>query len=330
MIVPISKAFFCTNEMKRAMEGYGDIIFLDGTYKLLNLELTLMLFLVEDGSTHSEIVGVALLQQEDKISFEWLNKTFRSVHGKNSNNIRCIMADKDLLERDVLKEVFPGIPIYICRYHALKSLALGFAKYTSSKAVKHDCLVVIEKMIYSKSQKAYDDLYKVLRKIATDEALEYFDCNWHSIYDEWTAFSMNCETLGNFTNNRLESINKHIKTVVKKRSSLVDFLDNFFIWIQSHNQENDTKTARALLKRPVLMDSIREDEESYLSILMPEPFAKVKAELKKTDSILLIKRSSDNNKRECVAKDNNVVLKVSPNSCECHFRACYGLALFLK
>lgn len=82
---------------------------------------------------------------------------------------------------------------------------------------------------------------------------------------------MKCGNLGNFTNNRLEAINKHIKTVVKKRSSLLEFLEKIFIWLQSHNNENDFKTAHALFKRPVVMLDISGDEKDYISFLMPEP-----------------------------------------------------------
>lgn len=297
--------------MKRAMTAYGEIVFLDSTYKLLNLDLTLMLFLVEDSSTHSEIVGVSLLLQEDRESFEWLNKVFKSVHGKSCDKIQCLMADKDLLERDVLKTVFPGIPIYICRYHALKSISRGFTNFkckckckcTMPKALRTDCLIVLEKMVYCKSQAAYDDLYLKLRDIAPDCAFQYFDTNWHNIQDEWSAFQMNCGNLGNYTNNRLESINKHIKTVVKKRSSLVDFLEKFFIWIQSHNHENDSKTAKALLKRSVVvMSFISDDEKQFMSILMPEPFEKIKFEMKQMKSVQLMKRSSEIEKQECLLK----------------------------
>lgn len=270
--------------MRKAMEAFGDMVCLDGTYKLLNLELTLMLFLVEDSCTHSEIVEVALLQYEDHESFEWLNKTFKSVHGKNCEKIMCLMADKDLLERDVLKEVFPGIPIYICRFHALKSFSKSFAKYVMSKSVNEECLRIVQNMVYCKTQQAYDDLYGQLSDIAPEKACKYFNSNWHNIKHEWKAFSMNVGNLGNFTNNRLESINKHIKTVVKKRSSLIDFLEKFFILVQSHNHENDAKTAKALLKRPNINSLISDNEKEYFTFLMPEPFEKIKYEMKKINS----------------------------------------------
>lgn len=88
-------------------------------------------------------------------------------------------------------------------------------------------------------------------------------------------------------------------------------------------QENDAKTAKSLLKRPVLMASISEDETNYFSLLMPEPCKQIEIELKYTKSIQLM--SSDNNRKECLLKEKNIVLKVSPDSCECNFRTSWML-----
>lgn len=72
----------------------------------------------------------------------------------------------------------------------------------------------------------------------------------------------------------------YIKTVVKKRSSLLEFLNKICLWIQSHNHENDFQAAKDLLKRPVIMSDMSDDEKEYISFLMPEPFAQVKLEMK--------------------------------------------------
>lgn len=167
-------------------------------------------------------------------------------------------------------KIFPGIPIYICRYHALRSLSRGFGKYTVSKTIRQEWLSIAEKMVFCKTQSEYDDLYNKLRDIAPKETFEYFNCNLHNIQKEWSAFHMTCGNLGNYTNNRLESINKHIKTVAKNRSSLLEFLETFFTWIQSNNHENDFQTANALLKLAtciVIMSDISDDEKQSVHII---------------------------------------------------------------
>ena len=95
----------------------GEISFLDSTYCLFKMDLTLMVFVVEDSGTRSEIAGVRLLVQGDRESSEWLAKRFRKAHEENIQKIQCIMADKDLNEREVLREVFQNVPLSVDPYN---------------------------------------------------------------------------------------------------------------------------------------------------------------------------------------------------------------------
>ena len=82
--------------------------------------MPLYLFIVEDSMGLSEIVGVALLVLEDRVTLSWLLEKLKS---ENSNHfkIRVFMADKDLNERHLIKEVFPNSKILICLFHTLRS-----------------------------------------------------------------------------------------------------------------------------------------------------------------------------------------------------------------
>ena len=51
-------------EMKPCLKNYPEILFLDATYKLLEIRLPVSLFLVEDSMGESEVIGVAILVEE--------------------------------------------------------------------------------------------------------------------------------------------------------------------------------------------------------------------------------------------------------------------------
>ena len=70
-----------------------------------------MIYIVENSGTRSEIAGVGLVVHENKKTFKWLNESFKNSHFENLNKVSCIMADKDLFERNVLKDIFENIPI---------------------------------------------------------------------------------------------------------------------------------------------------------------------------------------------------------------------------
>ena len=49
-----------------------EIVFIDATYKLLELGVPTYLLLCEDSNGQSEIVGVSLLVTEDATSMKWM------------------------------------------------------------------------------------------------------------------------------------------------------------------------------------------------------------------------------------------------------------------
>ena len=96
------RLFFQDGSMKQCFSSYSEIIFLDATYKLLQIGLPIYLLLCEDSNGLSEIVFVCLLVTEDKDNLQWMLEMFK----KNNpcwSQVRIVMADKDIGERDVIK-----------------------------------------------------------------------------------------------------------------------------------------------------------------------------------------------------------------------------------
>jgi len=70
--------FFQNNIMKNNFAAFPEIVFLDGTYKLLNFNGVVYLFLVEDSVESSEIAGVGILVVGSKtIYIDWLISSFK-------------------------------------------------------------------------------------------------------------------------------------------------------------------------------------------------------------------------------------------------------------
>ena len=66
--------------------------------------------------------------------------------------------------------------------------------------------------------------YQQLKESNLKQVIEYFDDSWQGIKEQWVEGLKReaCHNL-NCTNNRFESINQKIKSVVTKYSSLVIF-----------------------------------------------------------------------------------------------------------
>ena len=81
--------------------------------------------------------------------------------GSQWRNIRIIMADKDIGERQVLKESFPQAEVLICLFHALRSFRreVTCEKFGITSGQRTLCLEMIQKLAYANSTVEYDSIY---------------------------------------------------------------------------------------------------------------------------------------------------------------------------
>ena len=112
--------FFQDQEMKQVFSAYPQIIFVDATYKLLELRFPVYIILVEDGNGQSELAAVFLLLEETESSISVMVDAFKK-HNSKWDSVRVIMADKDMTERDVFAAAFPNSELLICLYHTFRS-----------------------------------------------------------------------------------------------------------------------------------------------------------------------------------------------------------------
>ncbi|XP_015112550.1 putative uncharacterized protein DDB_G0271982 [Diachasma alloeum] len=98
--------YFTTPDMKQSLAAWSEIVAIDGTYSLLDSDLTVMLMLVEDSNGASEIVAVCLLAAEDAPTVDWFLETFKNNNPEACANIKCFMSDKDHVGRPSLKKTF--------------------------------------------------------------------------------------------------------------------------------------------------------------------------------------------------------------------------------
>ena len=82
--------------------------------------------------------------------------------------------------------------------------------------------------------------------------LKYFDDQWHPIRKQWTmGMKYSTENFFNNTNNRLETLNAKLKSVISRYSSLETFVDKFFLILRVLRSEQDYQASLSTLKVPV-------------------------------------------------------------------------------
>ncbi|XP_036335427.1 protein FAR-RED IMPAIRED RESPONSE 1-like [Rhagoletis pomonella] len=302
--------------MRHSYTAWPEIVLIDGTYGLLDCNLTVMVMIVEDSNCSSEIAAVGLLAVEDEATVEWFISTFKENNGSVCTKTRCFMSDKDHTGRKVIKKIFydsekgTSPPVYICLFHTLQTFRRNITNISKEEMVK--ILTFVQRLAYSESKEEYDKVYKEFRKEVPSDVLDYYNDNWHGIIEEWVVFSMVEGNLMNRTNNRVESINQKLKQVIQKRSSLLEFLRSFFVYCDSHTNEIDSKAAKMFMKSKVYIKrgSIL---EKYSNFLTDGAFEHISDEIKRHEYVNITHVCEDG----CLIERRGTTLQVTKDFCSC-------------
>ena len=106
---------------------------------------------------------VCFLVTEDSDSLKWMIETFK-CRNSATNKIRVLMADKDIKERQVLKECLPHSSVLICLFHMLCSFRREIVceKMGITSGQRQSSLEIVQKMAYAATEEEYELLHDQL------------------------------------------------------------------------------------------------------------------------------------------------------------------------
>lgn len=308
--------FFQTEAMKSAARLWPEIFFIDATYKLTNINFSLMLMAVEDSDCQTRVAGACLLETEDAIVLEWCFSTFKDKNEEACANILNIMTDKDHTLRRVLRKVFPSAVLKLCLFHTQQTfgrqITTGKMHITTSE--RDVCLELLTKLAYSKSSDEYNFYYDKLCRKAPKLVLEYYNANWHNIVEDWVIGFMQVMTFLNYTNNRIEQLNAKVKDNVPLNSSLTNFFISFFEFLTSQNIERNAKTATNFTKTPSSA-TLDGDMKKFAAVLTENAMSYVKEDIRSSKYITFC--GTNPQEWECSTMQNKLTITSSITECNC-------------
>ena len=108
----------------------------------------------------------------------------------------------------------------LCLFHVLRTFRreIKSDKLGITQSERTLVLELLQKMAYATGEDQYLQFYDQLKGTNIKSVLEYFDTNWHCIRQQWVNGLKNDDiSFMNRTNNRVESINQKIKSVMSKQ-----------------------------------------------------------------------------------------------------------------
>ena len=218
---------------------------------------------------------------------------------QNSNNevarTRVVMADKDIKERDVLKECLPDAVILICLFHTLRSFRreISCEKMGITSGQRQLSLELVQKMAYSSTEEEYAKVHSEFQRDVPKIVKKYFEECWHPIRKEWVmGLKAESGSFLNTTNNRLESINGKLKQVISRHSSLEKF-ESFFTILATLRTERDHKAAVMFQKVKVQNFEQGSAESRYSELLTSYASSFVLNQLKMAPKVKKIREDGD-------------------------------------
>ena len=274
--------------MKNKFISFPELLLVDATYKLNNLRMPVFVQLIVDGNGESEIVSIYVAVIEEAETISALVRIFQN-HNPSWVKTKTILTDKDLVERKVYGDLFPGASLQLCLFHVLRSMKreIHCEKMGISLGQKNACLEIIQNIAYSFSDNEYERHLELLRGANVKPVTDFYMKCWHPIKEEWVlGLKQSCH-YGNQTTNRLESINQKIKQVVVKFSNLKTFFDDLSILISCLRQERDYRLSNLFMKHPVVPFTPDSAEARFMDLLTPYAFQIVLKQIEVSQKIYI-------------------------------------------
>lgn len=147
---------------------------------------------------------------------QWILDTFAKNNAR-STSIRVVM------ELSIVSKTF-GVPVLICLFHALKAFKMKLLKLKLPQKTARWAKECFQKMCYSSNEEEYLNNLNEFEQIGDQPLLNYFNTYWKPCHKDWVrCFKSVCGNYLNSTDNRLESFNGKLKSVIKPYSSMQSY-----------------------------------------------------------------------------------------------------------
>ena len=142
-----------------------------------------------------------------------------------------------------------------------------------------------------------------------------FDKNWLGIKHEWATCYKNSQfTLGELTNNRLESMNGKVKSVCSRFASLDTFFTEFFAVLRVlRGERTHSHIMQCVMTRATPDVSLSADDMQYSDHVTPFAYSQIRKQLLLRDSA---KMADDGSGR---FETSEGVIVATETSCQCSF-----------
>lgn len=230
-----------TKEGVDLFDRMPSVLMIDGTYKINSLGMPLYVFMGSDSLNSGRIIAACLIVSETQDIIDNILAKFKEFNPK-ANEVELIVADKDLSQKASLEKAFPCAIVHLCLFHIEQAWLRKISKFGLEKSDEELANKMFRQMAFAQTEIEYAEIEERFSKTFKKEVVDYFDENWAKIADSWAGYSFkNLICYGETTNNKLESKNGAIKTLINSTDNLDRCIEKLIRFIQDDHANSRYK-----------------------------------------------------------------------------------------
>lgn len=252
----LQSIYIQTKEGVDLFNSMPSVLMVDGTYKINSLDMPLFIFMASDSLNSGRIIASCLVTAETKDIIDEVLKKFKQFNAK-SGEIKMIIADKDMSQIASLKKAFPGANVHLCLFHILQAFLRQMNSLRKQSSIESQdielAMKMFRQMAFSTSESEYHEISKRFCDTFPEKVTNYFKENWGHMSEMWAGYAFkNVTCYGETTNNKLESKNGQIKTLINHTDNLDMCLRKLIRLMQDDHANSKYKVSYIKLTTPKL------------------------------------------------------------------------------
>ena len=275
----ISVLFFQTAYMKKMLNSYPDVLYIDSTYCLNLYGYPVVVFMIVDGDNVGHCVGYACVRDEKMMTLSVLFGEF--VRKNEGVKVKTVVVDKDASEIGAVRQTMPECNVVLCRFHVAKTLMEAVRKYCGRGEQEEVTQVVRRMMMCAKEE----EFFNCFNLIPNGLFKTYLEKNWLPVSNTWANYkTKEILTWGNKTNNFVERHNRALKTVGHSKMGIPAFIRSLLAYHKSTEKQVRRKFQELQLRSKIFrpqFEAAKEILSASYAKLTPYACEEIKKQLNK-------------------------------------------------
>lgn len=327
----INFIYIQTSLMKEVYTKFPEVLVMDCTYKIDNLNMHCASLLCLDNHGEGRPVAHCILTHENQETYKAMLDHFVQNNSLAITSLASILVDKDFAEIRAIQTCLPGVRIALCLWHVQCAINRKIRAEHLSEDRTEQLTKQVKRMIYAPTEEHFKTQLSLFNSMTEDliKFKEYFKRHWLTCIPEWALHARQDMTnFGQRTTNTIESFHQKLKLSLSSSSSIARCLRTLIEFSKKKAEDRQRaaiaqsgKITYSLLDSSPITNSLLNLFTKYAATIMIKQFTEAKTMTKWN-----IKRGSSDASATVSTSGKSYTINFAPIfNCTCLFNTNHNM-----